>query len=81
MLVFCVHNYTSCIFTDKRVEGWLLTDSYVHTVCLSLAYVVLSVVGPHVMKHRPPVNVRMTMLVYNFAMVIWSYYMFHEVRH
>jgi len=70
---------SAIIFSDNRVDGWLLADSYVHTVLLSMVYVVVTIVGPYVMKDRPPVNIRVVMLVYNFAMVIFSYYMFHEV--
>jgi len=67
------------VLSDNRVDGWLLTDSYIHTVLLSMVYVVMTIVGPYVMKDRPPVNIRVTMLVYNFVMVIFSYYIFHEV--
>jgi len=66
-------------FLDSRVDGWLLTDSYVHTVFLSMLYVLMTIVGPHMMKDHPPVNIRVPMLVYNLLMVILSYYMFHEV--
>ena len=44
-----------------------------------MMYVIMTIVGPYVMKDRPPVNIRVTMLVYNFVMIILSYYMFHEV--
>ncbi|XP_065912225.1 very long chain fatty acid elongase 4-like [Dysidea avara] len=70
--------YDKLLVADNRVDGWLLTDSYVHTVLLSMMYVIMTIVGPYVMKDRPPVNIRVTMLVYNFVMIILSYYMFHE---
>ena len=75
-----MYSYSYICSTDKRVDGWLLADSYVHTIMLSMAYVLVVIVGPHLMRNRPPINVRIPMLVYNFVMVIWSYYMFHEVR-
>ena len=42
-------------------------------------YLSFVLVGPHIMKNRNPVNVRIPMMVYNFLMIFLSYYLFHEV--
>lgn len=52
------------------------------TVFITLAYVYTVEVGlPRFMADRKPYNIRQIMLVYNFAMVILSGYIFMEVSH
>lgn len=41
-------------------------------------YFVLSL-GPRLMKHREPFDLRTVMLVYNAVQVVWCGYIFYEV--
>lgn len=42
-------------------------------------YVVTVLAGPSLMKGRNPVNLRLVLIPYNFALVVLSVYMFYEV--
>ncbi|KAH9388823.1 Elongation of very long chain fatty acids protein 7 [Tyrophagus putrescentiae] len=62
---------------DPRVELWPLMASPMPTIGLCLAYVCLvKWAGPCLMKRRQPFNIRTVMVVYNFAMVLLSLYLF-----
>ena len=50
------------------------------TITLVALYLLFVLVGPQIMKHRQPLNVKVPMMIYNFFMVLFSYYLFHEVR-
>ncbi|XP_062338130.1 ELOVL fatty acid elongase 8a isoform X1 [Osmerus eperlanus] len=63
---------------DKRTEGWLLVYSPVPVTCIFLCYLLLIWMGPKLMEHRQPVNLKPVLIVYNFAMVCLSAYMFYE---
>ena len=79
--VFCLHinlKYTACL--DARLDDWPLMSSPLPTITLVALYLLFVLVGPQVMKHRQPLNVKVPMMIYNFCMVLFSYYMFHEVR-
>ncbi len=66
---------------DRRVDGWLFMDSPWPTLGLCLTYVFLvKVAGPRFMRDREPYNVRNFLIVYNFCQVIFSLYIFTEVR-
>ena len=54
-------------------------SSPVPTVTMVAFYLLFVIVGPHIMKHRDPVNVKIPMMIYNFLMILLSYYLFHEV--
>ena len=64
---------------DPRLDGWPLMSSPVPTIVMAALYLLFVLIGPQVMKHREPLNVKVPMLIYNLLMVIASYYMFHEV--
>ena len=54
-----------------------MMQSPMPTIALCLAYVyVVKFAGPCFMKHRQPYNIRAIMVVYNFAMVLLSLYLF-----
>ncbi|XP_063075113.1 ELOVL fatty acid elongase 8a [Engraulis encrasicolus] len=63
---------------DKRTDPWLLVYSPVPITCIFLCYLVLVFFGPKVMEKRQPVNLKYILIIYNFAMVCLSAYMFYE---
>ncbi|XP_044074627.1 ELOVL fatty acid elongase 8a isoform X3 [Siniperca chuatsi] len=63
---------------DKRTDNWLLVYSPVPISCIFLCYLVIIWVGPKLMAKRQPVNLKTVLIVYNFAMVCLSAYMFYE---
>ncbi|XP_036409827.1 ELOVL fatty acid elongase 8a [Megalops cyprinoides] len=63
---------------DKRTDPWLLVYSPIPVITIFLTYLVLLWVGPKLMKHREPVNLKAVLIVYNFSMVCLSAYMFYE---
>lgn len=64
---------------DKRTDPWLLVYSPVPVALIFLLYLCVVWLGPRLMKRRQPVDLRAVLIVYNFAMVGLSAYMFHEV--
>lgn len=64
---------------DKRTDPWLLVYSPVPVSVIFLLYLCVVWVGPGLMKHRQPVDLRVVLIVYNFVMVGLSAYMFYEV--
>lgn len=66
---------------DRRVDGWWLMDSPIPTFVLCAAYVyAVKVAGPRFMKDRKPYNIRMFLIVYNAVQVVFSTFIFVEVR-
>lgn len=62
---------------DSRVQKWSLMGSPIPTITICLSYVLfVKRIGPYFMKMRPPLNIRWLMIVYNFAMVAISTYIF-----
>lgn len=64
---------------DKRTDPWLLVYSPVPVALIFLAYLLVVWAGPRLMKHREPFDLKVVLVLYNFAMVGLSAYMFHEV--
>lgn len=65
---------------DKRTDEWLLVYSPVPVALIFLAYLFVVWAGPRLMKHREPFDLKGVLVLYNFAMVGLSAYMFYEVR-
>ncbi|CAN9503326.1 unnamed protein product [Ophioblennius macclurei] len=63
---------------DKRTDNWLLVYSPVPISCIFFCYLIIIWVGPKLMATRQPVNLKPVLIVYNFAMVCLSAYMFYE---
>ncbi|XP_058494032.1 ELOVL fatty acid elongase 8b [Solea solea] len=63
---------------DKRTDPWLLVYSPVPVSLIFLLYLGVVWAGPRLMKHREPVDLRVVLIVYNFAMVGLSAYMCYE---
>lgn len=66
-------------FPDKRTDPWPLVYSPVPVSLVFLVYLWVVWLAPRLMKHKQPVDLRVVLIVYNFAMVCLSAYMFHEV--
>lgn len=65
--------------TDKRTDPWPLVYSPVPVSLIFLLYLCVVWVGPRLMKHREPVDLKLVLIIYNFAMVGLSAYMCYEV--
>uniref|UniRef100_G3PEQ4 Elongation of very long chain fatty acids protein n=1 Tax=Gasterosteus aculeatus aculeatus TaxID=481459 RepID=G3PEQ4_GASAC len=61
-----------------RTDPWLLVYSPVPVALIFLAYLLVVWAGPRLMKHREPFDLKVVLVLYNFAMVGLSAYMFHE---
>ncbi|KAM7401293.1 hypothetical protein PAMA_005469 [Pampus argenteus] len=61
-----------------RTDHWLLVYSPVPISCIFLCYLIIIWAGPKLMAKREPVNLKPVLIVYNFAMVCLSAYMFYE---
>lgn len=64
---------------DPRTVDFFMMSSPIPSALICLGYLVVVAVGPKLMANRPAFNVRQLLLVYNFAMVILSGYLFVEV--
>ncbi|KAL7396973.1 hypothetical protein ABVT39_014364 [Epinephelus coioides] len=67
-----------CYVPDKRTDPWLLVYSPVPVALIFLVYLCVVWAGPRLMKHREPVDLKVVLIVYNFAMVGLSAYMCYE---
>ena len=66
---------------DPRVENWLFMSSPLSTLAICLTYVMLvKVWGPAYMKNRPAFQFRRTLVIYNALQVIFSTWLFYEVK-
>ena len=66
---------------DRRVDGWFLMDSFWPTLVICATYVyIVKVAGPRFMRDREPMNIRGFLIVYNAFQVLFSLYIFTEVR-
>ncbi|XP_029988737.1 ELOVL fatty acid elongase 8b [Sphaeramia orbicularis] len=63
---------------DKRTDPWLLVYSPIPVTLIFLVYLGVVWVGPRLMKHREPVDLKVVLIIYNFGMVGLSAYMFYE---
>lgn len=64
---------------DRRTDPWPLVYSPVPVALIFLVYLSVVWAGPRLMRHRKPFDLKVVLIVYNFAMVGMSAYMFHEV--
>ena len=54
-------------------------QAYTPTILLTLAYLVIVWVGPHLMKNREPVKLKYTLFFYNIGLVALNFHIFFEV--
>ncbi|CAB3228015.1 unnamed protein product [Arctia plantaginis] len=65
--------------SDPRVQGWFLFDTPLPTLAMVLVYLAfVMIAGPLWMANRKPFQIKNTLVVYNFAQVLLSSYMFYE---
>lgn len=79
--LFLISAFVSSLFLclDKRTDHWLLVYSPLPISCIFLCYLIIIWAGPKLMAKREPINLKPVLIVYNFAMVCLSAYMFYEV--
>ncbi|CAL9696345.1 unnamed protein product [Knipowitschia caucasica] len=63
---------------DKRTDPWLLVYSPLPVALIFVLYLSVVWAGPKLMKHKQPIELKLVLIVYNFAMVCLSVYMFKE---
>ncbi|XP_074661922.1 very long chain fatty acid elongase 4-like isoform X2 [Tubulanus polymorphus] len=64
---------------DNRVADWFLMDSYLPTILLTIGYLVTVRLGMNFMKHRKPFELRITLFIYNLALVVLNLHIFYQV--
>lgn len=69
----------SLTIADKRVEKWPMMSSPLPTLGISVLYLLFLWAGPLYMQNREPFQLRKTLIVYNFSMVLLNFYIFKEV--
>ena len=75
-----VMNSGVVVFSDPRTKNWFLLNNNPFPVwILTALYITMVFVGPRIMEHRQPFNLKTFMLVYNLSLVGLSIYMFIEV--
>ncbi|XP_041365542.1 elongation of very long chain fatty acids protein 4-like isoform X2 [Gigantopelta aegis] len=63
--------YEKCLtHADVRIKDWLLMDSCLPTVFFTCLYLVVVWVGPKVMEHREPFNLKWFINAYNFVLIL-----------
>ncbi|XP_078417083.1 ELOVL fatty acid elongase 8b isoform X3 [Cetorhinus maximus] len=64
---------------DKRTDPWFLVYSPIPVVVTFIIYLLICKYGPKYMLSREPFNLKYVLLVYNFALVAISAYIFWEI--
>lgn len=62
--------------SDPRVKDWPLVENVWNPVVAVLFYVLIVIIGPRIMKNRPPFELKLVMSLYNLTAVVLSAYMF-----
>ena len=75
------HPWLNLVLLDPRTSDLFLMSSPLPSALICLGYLVVVCIGPAWMKNRPAYNIRHLLIVYNFAMVALSGYLFYEVMH
>ena len=65
---------------DPRTADLFMMDSPLPSALICLGYLVVVYMGPTLMANRPAFKIREVLIIYNFAMVILSGYLFYEVN-
>ncbi|XP_032832712.1 very long chain fatty acid elongase 4-like [Petromyzon marinus] len=66
-------------FADKRVADWPLMQSPLPTLAISSLYLLFVWLGPKWMQNREAYQLRVPLIIYNFAMVLLNLYIFLEL--
>lgn len=66
---------------DPRTKDWFLVPSPLPGIAVILLYLYfVLVLGPKIMKHRKPYDLRTVLKLYNFLQILYSCYLFYMVR-
>ncbi|KAK9497052.1 hypothetical protein O3M35_004436 [Rhynocoris fuscipes] len=65
--------------SDARTRGWPLVDSPVPTLVYTALYLLVVVIGPRIMKSRPPYKLTWCLVPYNIAMTALNLYIALEL--
>ncbi|KAL6483933.1 hypothetical protein MHYP_G00088060 [Metynnis hypsauchen] len=68
----------SLTIADKRVEQWPMMSSPLPTLGISALYLLFLWAGPRYMQNREPFQLRKTLIIYNFSMVLLNFYICKE---
>jgi hypothetical protein len=72
----------SCRVADHRSDDWFLMGSPWPVVCIAVSYVYfVKILGPRLMKDRPPLNVDPIVRVYNLLQIFLCLYLLYRVSH
>lgn len=72
--------YSQLYASDRRSDDFPLMSSFLPTLFLCLAYVmIVKVWGPNYMKDRPPYKLYWVLVAYNLVQIYISSYLFYEV--
>ncbi|XP_076846268.1 elongation of very long chain fatty acids protein 4b [Brachyhypopomus gauderio] len=69
----------SFTIADKRVEHWPMMHSPLPTLGISSLYLLFLWAGPRYMRGREAVQLRKTLILYNFSMVLLNFYICKEL--
>ncbi|XP_055772626.1 elongation of very long chain fatty acids protein 4-like [Salvelinus fontinalis] len=64
---------------DKRVEKWPLMDNPLPTLAISSSYLLFLWLGPKYMQNREPFQLKKTLILYNFSMVVFNFFICKEL--
>ena len=69
----------SFLSTDPRTTDWPLMSTPWPVLGLVSLYLVIVIFGPRLMMNREAFHINSLLMVYNFGLVLLSFYMFSEV--
>lgn len=65
--------------SDKRVGDWFLMESPVPTIALTSLYLLIVWLGPKLMQHREPFQLKYILFFYNMGLVLLNFHIFFEL--
>ena len=75
----CISFAFKYILPDQRVQDWPLMETPGPILTIILLYMITVHQGPKLMESQKPLDISSVLVVYNFALVGLSAYMFYEV--
>jgi len=68
------------VVTDPRTKDWFLVHSPWPPLIILITYILFCINAKRIMNNRREYELRIVLIVYNFALVALSCYMTYEVR-
>ncbi|KAL5008886.1 hypothetical protein ScPMuIL_014467 [Solemya velum] len=65
-------------YADPRTDDWFMIETPFPTIGVLLLYFCMVKYGPMFMKNRKALDLKYPLIVYNFTMVVVSFYMFYQ---